>query len=162
MSLSDAHRKTTAEMPNRCENASQEECMGVVCLSSPLSPFCLLSFHLVPTSAKPQTGELREMWDRALFNLTSVSALWALHWSLPGCVKFSFTSLNIYFKAGESCSDILGRCLWKSWSTLTRITKIGNLRSNLYLHWKSTTITSPYVCSQSKRLLPLFSFGHIV
>lgn len=71
-------------------------------------------------------------------------------------------SLHWTFKAGELCSDILGRCLWKSWSTLTKIIKIGNLRSNLYVHWKSTTITSPYVCSQSKRLLPLFSFGHIV
>lgn len=75
MSLSDAHRKTTLEMPNRCENASEEECMGGTHLSSSLSPFHLVPFHLVPTSAKLQTGELGEMQDRALFNLTSVSAV---------------------------------------------------------------------------------------
>lgn len=149
-------------MPNRCDNASEEECMGAACLSSPSSPFCLLSFHLVPTSAKLQTGELPEMWARVLFNLTSYSAVWALHWSLPGCVKFSFTSLNIYFKVEELCLGIFDRFLPKSWSTLTKIIKIGNLRSNLYLHWKSTTITTPYMCSQCKRLLPLFSVSHIV
>lgn len=145
MSLSKAHRKTSPEMPNRCANASEEECMGAVCLSSPLPPFHLLCFHLVPTSAKLQTGELHEMWD-----LISVSAVGALHWSLPGYVKFSFTSPNIYFKVEELCWGILGRFLLKNWSTLTKIIKIGNLRSNLYLHWKSNPITTPEVCSQSK------------
>lgn len=75
MSLSDAHRKTTLEMSNRCENASEEECMGGAHLSSPLSPSHLLPFHLVPTSGTLQTREPGEMRDRALFNLTSISAV---------------------------------------------------------------------------------------
>ena len=49
--------------------------MGGTHLSSPLSPSHLLPFHLVPTSAKLQTGALGEMRDRALFNLTFVSAV---------------------------------------------------------------------------------------
>lgn len=61
MSLNDARRKITLEMPNRCENASGKERRGGTNLSSPLSPTPLLTFHLVPTSATLRARELGEM-----------------------------------------------------------------------------------------------------